>query len=46
MSFNGFIGDFRQFKDFKESDDDESESEDDVISIEETYKEVAQYKTQ
>lgn len=45
LSFNGFIGDFKQFRDWKGSEED-TESDDDVISIEETYREVGQYKSQ
>ena len=46
LSFNGFIGDFKQFRDWKGSEEDSNESDDDVISIEETYREVGQYKSQ
>ena len=55
LNFNGYIGDFKQFRDLlarsesSSSPDREStptvESEDEVISIEETYREVGLYKT-
>jgi hypothetical protein len=36
--FNGFIGDFKQYRELSDSSDD------DIVSIEETYKEVNNYK--
>ena len=46
--YNGYIGDFKKYKDLMakvEDDYDSEESENEIISIEDTYNEVGQYKT-